>query len=66
MAAAKFAVGDRVRLIGSDTIHTVRQYNAETFEYQIQCSDDAALECVLGIYLELVEPARPASKQAAG
>jgi hypothetical protein len=63
MAAAKFVVDDRVRLIGSDIIQTVRQYNAETFEYQIQRSDDATLEWVLGIYLELVEPARPAGAQ---
>jgi hypothetical protein len=54
MAAGKFVVDDRVRLIGTDTILTVRQYNAETFEYQVQRSDDATPEWVLGIYLELV------------
>jgi hypothetical protein len=58
MAAGKFVVDDRVRLIGTDTILTVRQYNAETFEYQVQRSDDATLEWVLGIYLELVEAAK--------
>jgi hypothetical protein len=36
MGAAEFGVGDRVRLIGTDTIQTVRQYNAETLEYQVQ------------------------------
>jgi hypothetical protein len=66
MAAAKFVVDDRVRLIGSDIVQTVRQYNAETFEYQVQRSDDATLAWVLGIYLELVEPTRPASTQAIG
>jgi hypothetical protein len=34
MDAAKFGVDDRVRLIGTDTIQTIRQYNAETLEYQ--------------------------------
>jgi hypothetical protein len=49
---------DRVLLIGTDTIQTVRQYNEETFEYQVQQDDDAASAVwVLGRYLELVKPA---------
>jgi hypothetical protein len=57
MAAAKFGVDDRVRLIGSDTIQTVRMYHLETLEYQIQTGDDAAsIEWVPEIYLELVKP----------
>jgi hypothetical protein len=40
--AAKFAVDDNVRFIGTDRIHTVRQYNAETLEYRVQCGNDAA------------------------
>ena len=56
--AAMFAVDDNVRLIGTDTIQTVRQYNAETLEYQIQSGNDAAsFIWVPEIYLELVEPA---------
>jgi hypothetical protein len=59
MGAAEFGVGDRVRLIGTDTIRTVRQYRAETFEYQVQhCNEADSVEWVLGIYLELVEPAK--------
>ena len=55
--APKFAVDDKVRFIGTDRIHTVRQYNAEILEYQIQCSNEAAsLIWVPKIYLELVEP----------
>jgi hypothetical protein len=42
MAAAKFTMDYRVRFIGTDTIQAVRQYNAETLEYQIQCGNDAA------------------------
>ena len=58
VAAPGFVVDDRVRFIGTDTIQTVRQYNAETLEYQIQSSDDAAsIDWVPEIYLELVEPA---------
>jgi hypothetical protein len=57
MAATKFTVNDRVRLIGTDTIQTVRQYNAETLEYQVQWGNNAAsLVWVPEIYLELVEP----------
>jgi hypothetical protein len=57
-AAPEFVVEDRVRLIGTDTIQTVRQYNAETLEYQIQSGNDAAsFIWVPEIYLELVEPA---------
>jgi hypothetical protein len=56
-AAPEFVVEDRVRLIGTDTIQTVRQYNAETLEYQIQSGNDAASSIwVPKIYLELVEP----------
>jgi hypothetical protein len=54
--AARFAVDDNVRFIGTDTIHTVRQYNTETLEYQVQRSDDNVV-WVTGIHLELVEPA---------
>jgi hypothetical protein len=58
MVTAKFVVDDRVRLIGTDIIQIVRQYNAETFEYQVQRSDDLASgQWLSGIYLELVEPA---------
>ncbi len=47
MAAVKFAVDDRVRLIGTDTIQTVRQYDAETLEYQILSGDyEASIEWV--------------------
>jgi hypothetical protein len=56
--AAKFAVDDSVKFIGTDTIQTVRQYNAETLEYQVQRRhDEASVVWVTGIYLELVEPA---------
>jgi hypothetical protein len=59
MGAAVFQVGDRVRLIGTDTIQTVRQYNAETLEYQVQLGNgDDSVVWVLGIYLELVEPTK--------
>ena len=45
-------------LFGTDTIQTVRQYNAETLEYQIQRGNDAAsIEWVPEIYPELMEPA---------
>jgi hypothetical protein len=57
-AAPEFVVDDRVRFIGTDTAHTVRQYNAETLEYQIQSGNDTArIIWVPKIYLELVEPA---------
>ena len=36
MASAEFVVDDRVRLIGTDTTQTVRQYNPETVEYLIE------------------------------
>jgi hypothetical protein len=56
-AARELVVNDRVRFIATDTIHTVRQYNAETLEYQIQSGNDAAgFIWVPEIYLELVEP----------
>jgi CheY-like chemotaxis protein len=59
MAAAEFSLDDRVRLIGTDTIQTVRQYNAETLEYQVQIdTEEASVMWVSGIYLELAEPAK--------
>ena len=62
MTPAKFGVDETVRFIGTDTIQTVRQYNAETLEYQVQRgNEEASVVWVLGIYLELVEPSkRPA------
>jgi hypothetical protein len=58
MGAAEFRVDDRVRLIGTETIQTVRQYNAETLEYQVQRgNEEDSVVWVLGIYLELIEPA---------
>ena len=61
MAAAKFAVDDRVRFIGTDTAQTVRQYNAETLEYQVQSGhDEASVVWVPEIYLELAEPTQEA------
>ena len=57
--AGQFGVGDRVRLIGTDTIQTVRQYNAETLEYQVQLrNEEDSVLWVLEIYLELVEPTK--------
>jgi hypothetical protein len=57
MAARKFGVDDRVRLIGTDRIQIVRQYNSKTREYQIQSVGDAAsIGWFLEIYLELLEP----------
>jgi CheY-like chemotaxis protein len=59
MAAAEFSLDDRVRLIGTDTIQTVRQYNARTLEYQVQIdTEEASVMWVSGRYLELVEPAK--------
>jgi hypothetical protein len=59
MGAAEFGVGDRVRLIGTDIIQTVREYNAETLEYQVQRgNEEDSVVWVLGIYLELVEPTK--------
>jgi hypothetical protein len=61
---AKFRMGDAVRLIGTDTLLTVRQYDEATHEYQVQRGDDdASSQWVLGIYLEGV---KSASSQAAG
>ncbi len=58
MTITEFRLGDHVRFIGTDTIQTVRQHNAETLEYQIQRGNDAAsIEWVPEIYIELVEPA---------
>ena len=55
MTAAKFAVDERVRLIGTDTIQTVRQYDAETHEYRVQRGDDeASILWVPEIYFEHV------------
>jgi kynurenine formamidase len=64
MAAAEFSVDDRVRLIGTDTIQTVRQYDAETLDYQVQSgNEEASVVWVSGIYLEPAEPAkRPANR----
>ncbi len=59
MAAAEFNLDDRVRLIGTDTIQTVRQYNAKTLEYQVQIdTEEASVMWVSGIYLELAERAK--------
>lgn len=59
MSAAKFAVNDRVRLVGTDTIQTVMQYNRKTFEYQLKSGGDEAVPVwILGIYLELVEASK--------
>jgi hypothetical protein len=59
MAEAKFGVDDRVRLIGTDTIQTVMQYNAKTLEYQVKSGGDETVPVwILGIYLELVEAAK--------
>ena len=64
MSAAKFAVNDRVRFVGTDTIQTVMQYNRKTFEYQLKSgSDEDVPVWILGIYLELVEASK---KPAAG
>jgi hypothetical protein len=49
MTAAKFAMNDTARLIGTDTVFTVKQCNEETRQY-LQRGDDIAS----------VEPARPA------
>ena len=58
MSEAKFGMDDNVRFIGTDTIQTVCQYNEDTLEYRVQQGDDAASTVwVLGMYLELVEPA---------
>ena len=59
-AATKFGVDDTVRFIGTDTALTIRQFNREKLEYQVQRGDDAAsLEWATEIYLELVD--RPTS-----
>jgi hypothetical protein len=59
MAAAEFSLDDRVRLIGTDTIQTVRQYNAETLDYQVQIdTEEASVMWVSGMYLELAESAK--------
>jgi hypothetical protein len=53
MASPKFGVDETVRFIGTDTALTIRQYNSETIEYQVQWGDDAeSIEWVSGIYLE--------------
>lgn len=50
---AKFGVGDSVRFIGTDTLFTIMQYNAETLEYQVQHGPDLARsQWVLEEYLE--------------
>jgi hypothetical protein len=56
---ANFGAGDIVRFIGTDTHLTVRRYDKATREYQVQRGDDdGSLQRVLGVYLELVKPAR--------
>jgi len=65
MAKAKFAVGDSVRFIGTDTIYTVRRYSDETCQYQVQRGDATySVECVFGVYLEPAEPSDPAKVQS--
>ena len=52
----KFAVGDTVRFIGTDTLLTARQYDKATHEFEVQRDDDDASPVwVLGIYLERVQ-----------
>jgi hypothetical protein len=64
MSAAKFGVNDPVRLIGTDTVQTVMQYNPKTLEYQLKSGGDEAVPVwILGIYLEPVEASK---KPAAG
>ena len=66
MSAAKFAVNDRVRLVGTDTIQTVMQYNRKTFEYQLKSGGDEAVPVwILGIYLELVEASKKPTAETA-
>jgi hypothetical protein len=53
---AKFAVDGHVRFIGTETIYTVRHYDKDVPQYQVQCGDDrASLVCVSEIYLEQAE-----------
>jgi hypothetical protein len=53
MAVTEFRVDDDVRFIGTDTVLTIRKYNAETGAYQVQRGDDeASLEWVSSLYLE--------------
>ncbi len=59
MPEAKFGAKDRVRLIGTDSIHTVMRYNPKTFEYQLKSGGDEAVPVwILGIYLELVDASK--------
>jgi hypothetical protein len=53
---AKFRVGDIVRLIGTETLLTVTQYDEATEEYQVQQGEDS--QWVLGIYLECASSLR--------
>jgi hypothetical protein len=56
MAAAKFAMNDEIRFIGTDTPLTVKQYDEGTREYQVQRGDDrTSVEWVPEIYLELLD-----------
>jgi hypothetical protein len=67
MIDGKFGVGDGVRLVGTETLQTVREYNAATLEYRIQPGDDdASSQWVLAIYLELINPVGRAGLEAAG
>jgi hypothetical protein len=56
MAAAKFAMNDAIRFIGTDTPLTVKQYDEGTRQYQVQRGDDGtSAEWVPEIYLELLD-----------
>ena len=66
LAPAKFRVGDIVRFIGTDTRLRVKRYRKEPSEYQVHRDhDEASLEWVLEIYLELAEPANQPGLPAA-
>jgi hypothetical protein len=53
---AKFGVGDAVRFVGTDTPCVVREYNADTLEYRVQCGDEFAnSQWASEIYFEPVD-----------
>jgi hypothetical protein len=55
-ATAKFGVDNDVRFIGTDTIYSVRRYDKDMLQYQVQGGDDSAsLLWVSEIYLEQAE-----------